>query len=66
MHDHTTRQYIAHILENIGLKQNALIALNTATNDDLEIYLEVIKMVAEKRKDIQQLLDFSGLALCHL
>lgn len=60
--DYTTRQYIAHMLSLIGMSRKASLALTTATESDLKVYVDVIKLVAERDNDLQEFLDFSGVA----
>jgi len=61
MQDYSTRQYISHMLSKLGLDRKAAAAL-TASEEHLAIYIELLKLAAKNREDIQELLYFSGIA----
>ena len=61
-HDWTTRQYIAYMLDALGLTRKAQAALTTATDAHLQIYVELIKLAARHNEQLAEFLEFSGLA----
>jgi hypothetical protein len=63
MNDCTTRQYVAHMLDLLGLKRKAHAALTTASEKHMAIYIEIIKIAAKSRRDIAEFLWFSGVDL---
>ncbi len=60
--DYTSRQYIAHMLSLIGMSRKAARAITVATEQDLKIYVELIKWVSPWNDSLREMLEFSGVA----
>lgn len=58
----TTRQWIAHILSLLGMDRKAAYAATEATDEDLQIYIELIQSFARVNPDIAEIAEFSGVA----
>lgn len=58
----TTRQWIAHILSLLGMDRKAALAATTATEEDLEIYRELIQAIAKNNNEIAEIAEFAGVA----
>lgn len=59
--DFSTRQWVAIMLQKLGMPRKAEFVLN-ATENQLQFYINLVKLLGNGNSDIEEILAYSGVA----